>query len=159
MTRLRMFKQLKVVASKLARSTAKYKAKELKKSSVNATLLMDKELNFIFSSYFSDFLKKLSYDDRVKLSYRMASIQKYGLPVAIRQKWVKKLDSNLYEIRSQYFSNIQRAIYFHVDHNNYFITHGFTKKSNKTPIRELNRAKNIRDAYLKRRKNGEGNKF
>ena len=39
-------------------------------------------------------------------------------------KWVKKLDNNLYEIRSKFGSNIQRAIYFQKVNNEYIITHG-----------------------------------
>ncbi|WP_436896562.1 type II toxin-antitoxin system RelE/ParE family toxin [Mammaliicoccus sciuri] len=43
-------------------------------------------------------------------------------------KWVKKLENNLYEIRSKRGNNIQRVIYFRVVDNRYVITHGFTKK-------------------------------
>lgn len=46
---------------------------------------------------------------------------------------LKKLESNLYEIRSQRSSNIQRALYFQVQGTQYVITNAFTKKSQKTP--------------------------
>jgi phage-related protein len=48
-------------------------------------------------------------------------------------KWLKKLDTNLYEIRSKVGSNIQRGIYFHWEDNKFINTHGFTKKTDKTP--------------------------
>lgn len=70
-----------------------------------------------------------------------------GLQDAIKMQWVKKLDSNLYELRSQVGKNIQRAIYFQKIDNQYLITHGFTKKSQKTPVREINRAIRIKDNY------------
>lgn len=60
---------------------------------------------------------------------------------------MKKLDYEIYEIRSKYASNIQRALYFHVSHNKYIITHGFTKKTQKTPTREIQRAKRIKAEY------------
>ncbi|WP_251547817.1 type II toxin-antitoxin system RelE/ParE family toxin [Limosilactobacillus caecicola] len=62
-------------------------------------------------------------------------------------KWTKKLEDNLYEIRSKLASNIQQAIYFHWDGNQYIITHGFTKKTNKTPRREIRTGRRRRDDY------------
>lgn len=58
--------------------------------------------------------------------------EKNGMLVAQRLKWVKKLDTNLYELRSKVGSNIQRAIYFHVVNGRYVITHGFTKNGENT---------------------------
>ncbi|HIF1060037.1 TPA: type II toxin-antitoxin system RelE/ParE family toxin, partial [Enterococcus faecium] len=45
-------------------------------------------------------------------------------------------------------SNIQRAIYFHVVNGRYVITHGFTKKTEKTPISELKHAKELREEWF-----------
>lgn len=59
----------------------------------------------------------------------------------------KKLETNLYEIRSKHASNIQRAIYFHWENNKYVITHGFTKKQQKTPKHEVKKALQRRDIY------------
>ena len=36
------------------------------------------------------------------------------------------------------------VLYFHVKNNQYIITHGFTKKTQKTPIKEIERAKQIK---------------
>ena len=51
-------------------------------------------------------------------------MKKKGIQITICMKWVKKLDNNLYEIRSKFVSNIQRAIYFLKVNNEYTITHG-----------------------------------
>jgi len=59
----------------------------------------------------------------------------------------KEADNNLYELRSKVGSNIQRAMYFHVEENDYIITHGFTKKSQKTPLKEIDRGKYLREEY------------
>ena len=45
------------------------------------------------------------------------------------------------EIRLKCPNSIQRALYFHVINNRYIITHGFTKKTQKTPPREIEQAK------------------
>ena len=47
------------------------------------------------------------------------------------------MEKNLYEIRVDLNSNALRGIYFQVKRNNYFISHGFRKKTRQTPIREL----------------------
>lgn len=50
--------------------------------------------------------------DQEKLMAVIYLVQEKGLAVAQRMKWVKKIDSEIYEIRSQVSSNIQRALYF-----------------------------------------------
>ena len=51
------------------------------------------------------------------------------------------------EIRLKCHNSIQRALYFHVINNRYIITHGFTKKTQKTPKREIIHAKQIRREF------------
>ncbi|SKA09150.1 Phage derived protein Gp49-like [Pilibacter termitis] len=89
--------------------------------------------------------------DRVKLLATIEATEQNGLLIARKQKWVRKLDDNLYELRSKVATNIQRAIYFHVEDNQYKITHGFTKKTQKTPPKELKKGKKIRDTFLESR--------
>lgn len=67
-------------------------------------------------------------------------------------RWVKKLEGqkNLYELRSKISRNIQRTLYFHVEGTRYVITHGFTKKSQKTPVKEIRHALEIRKEWWNR---------
>lgn len=58
--------------------------------------------------------------------------------VAMQQKWVKRLDGDIFEIRSKVASNIQRALYFQKVNQEYVITYGFTKKRKKRPKKKLN---------------------
>ena len=51
------------------------------------------------------------------------------------------------EIRLKCPNSIQRTLYFHVINNRYIITHGFTKKTQKTPKREIIHAKQIRREF------------
>lgn len=81
---------------------------------------------------FKNFLDQLSNKDAAKLIATIQNIKTYGLIISERQQWIKKLESNLYEIRSQRSSNIQRALYW----TKYVITNSFTKKSQKTPESE-----------------------
>lgn len=76
-------------------------------------------------------------------------------------RWSKGLGNDdlaiLYEIRSKVSSNIQQALYFHVVEENYLITNGFTKKTQKTPQREIEHAKRIKEEYLKELDKHENN--
>ena len=93
---------------------------------------------------FEEFYNSLPVKDRNKLRATIEMIEEAGIQAAIQLEWVKKLDSEINEIRSKVSSNIQRALYFHVKNNQYIITHGFTKKTQKTPIKEIEQAKQIK---------------
>ena len=93
---------------------------------------------------FEEFYNSLPVKDRNKLRATIEMIEETGIQAAIQLEWVKKLDSEINEIRSKVSSNIQRVLYFHIKNNQYIITHGFTKKTQKTPIKEIERAKQIK---------------
>ena len=93
---------------------------------------------------FEEFYNSLPVKDRNKLRATIEMIEEAGIQAAIQLEWIIKLDSEINEIRSKVSSNIQRALYFHVKNNQYIITHGFTKKTQKTPIKEIERAKQIK---------------
>ena len=107
------------------------------------------------TSEFEEFLDSLPEKDVVKLLAVIEKTEKYGISVAARNQWVKKLENNLYEIRSKVSSNIQRALYFHVVDKQYVITHGFTKKTDKTPESEKKRAREIRKKFMEELPNGD----
>ncbi|WP_256595386.1 type II toxin-antitoxin system RelE/ParE family toxin [Listeria grayi] len=98
------------------------------------TTYMDNKVNFDYvtradgSSYFEEFLASIPVKDQAKLLATIQNVQRLGLYTAERMEWIKKLDKNVYEIRSKVSSNIQRAIYFQDEGTCYLITHGFTKK-------------------------------
>ena len=96
---------------------------------------------------FLEFLESLTESDSDKMFSLIHKIQDSGLIVAQYMQWVKKVDKNLYEIRLKCPNSIQRALYFHVINNRYIITHGFTKKTQKIPKREIIHAKQIRREF------------
>ena len=67
----------------------------------------------------------------------------------IPESYLKHLENTdgLYEIRIQYGSNIYRVFCFFDAANIIVIGHGFTKKSQKTPTKELDKALKIRREY------------
>lgn len=99
---------------------------------------------------FLEFYEGLSVKDRDKLFAVIARVQEHGLVVAQKMKWVKRPDKDLFELRSELGNNIQRALYFHVIGSRYIITHGFTKKTQRTPRGEIKHALDIRNEFFRR---------
>lgn len=106
------------------------------------------EFEYYNEGEFFEFLNSLPSLDASKLATTIQFIEEIGLEAAQKQKKVKKLGKNLYEVRSHRSSNYQRAIYFVVEGNHCVITNGFTKKGKKTPKHELDKAKKRRKSYF-----------
>jgi phage-related protein len=105
------------------------------------------------TSEFEDYLDGIPRKDAAKLLAVIHNTEAEGIAVAIKMRWVKKLESGLYELRSKQGSDIQRAIYFHKSGTRYVITHGFTKKTQRTPPREIEHALEMRRFYEKGKQN------
>lgn len=103
-------------------------------------------LSYYDEKEFQEFLDQLPNKDAAKVIIIIQNIECMDCSL---QKG-KKLDNNLYEIQSKRVSNIQRASYFQLKGNEYMITHGFTKKTQKTPTGEIRLAKTRRAEYLNR---------
>ncbi|TLQ49508.1 type II toxin-antitoxin system RelE/ParE family toxin [Ruoffia tabacinasalis] len=110
---------------------------------------------FDWDSEFDNFLNSLRLKETTQVIAMINKIEEHGLQIAINMKWVKKIDNNLYEIRVRTNELFIRSLYFQVEQSNYFITHGFKKKTNETPVKEIKRSKKIRDKYLSKRKRSD----
>lgn len=105
-----------------------------------------------YKNYFETFFAPLS--DRVKnkideVLFMITILER--VPV----KFLKSIESvkGLYEIRVEFESNIYR-IFCCFDRGNLVVLfNGFQKKSQKTPIRELEKAKDIMREYFDEQKN------
>ena len=67
---------------------------------------------FKWGDEFERFLDSLSDKEAAKILSIIDKIEKTDIHTAMRQKWVKKLESNLYEVRASISSNALRGIYF-----------------------------------------------
>lgn len=104
---------------------------------------------------FIEFYHKLPRKDREKLLATIFNVQANGLIVARKMKWIKKINRNIFELRSKVGNNIQRGLYFHVENQVFLVTHGFSKKTDKTPLSQIKHAEELRDEYLRRSKHDE----
>ncbi|MBU6045534.1 type II toxin-antitoxin system RelE/ParE family toxin [Lacticaseibacillus paracasei] len=96
---------------------------------------------------FIEFLDSLPLKERAKLQLAIHTTEELGLQEAAQRLLVKKLTTNLYELRSRQGKTYQRGLYFHVSGSDYVITHGFSKKTNKTPQREIDHAIDLRAEF------------
>ena len=85
-----------------------------------------------------DFLLERTREDRKEIGSDIFSVQK-GFPLGL--PLVEKLDTNLWEVRSHIPDGICRII-FTVWQGTMILLHGFVKKSQKIPSKELQTAKN-----------------
>lgn len=69
---------------------------------------------------------------------------------SLRMPLSEFLGDGIFELRAQVGNNISRVLYFFIIGDQAVLTHGFIKKTQKTPAREMERAKKIRDDYMRR---------
>lgn len=60
----------------------------------------------------------------------------------------KHLEDGIFELRTTMGNNSSRVLYFFCVGGTAVLTHGFTKKTQKTPRREIEKAKRYRKDYL-----------
>lgn len=97
-----------------------------------------------YKDYFWDFYNSLEENVKEKVDYVLQiviSVQR--IPV----KFFKHLEDGIYEIRVEMSGNIFRIFSFFDDNKLVILLHGFQKKSQKTPRREIERAKELRKNY------------
>lgn len=66
----------------------------------------------------------------------------------------KHIEDGIFELRTTMGSNTSRVLYFFVAGDRAILTHGFVKKTQRTPRREIERAKRYRKDYLERAEGG-----
>ena len=99
------------------------------------------------TSEFEEYIDSLPARDAAKLLAVIHNTEIHGITTAIKMQWVKKLQDDICELRSRQGGNIQRAIYFHAIGTRYMITHGFTKKTQRTPPHEIAHAIEMQKKY------------
>lgn len=72
---------------------------------------------------------------------------------ALRKPYSAPLGDGIFELRAIQGSNISRALYFFYVEGRIIITHGFIKKTQKTPRSQIELAQKYRADYLNRHPN------
>ena len=85
-----------------------------------------------------DFIDSFSNKIVIKIRSDIRLLKEYGLSLLATSK-VKKIKKNLYELRIK--SSVQIRLFFvFINPDIFLIVHGFVKKTNKTPEKEIDLA-------------------
>jgi phage-related protein len=93
-----------------------------------------------------EFIDELSVISRTKTDDAIALLQILGNQ--LRMPYSRPLGDGIFELRVQAEGNAYRVLYFFFVGRKIVFTHGFTKKTQQTPPREIERAKKYRNAYI-----------
>ncbi len=95
-----------------------------------------------------EFLESLDTKMCAKLIGLIDILEEYG--PALRMPYSEALTDGIFELRCKQGSDITRVLYFFYIGKQIVITNGFIKKTNKTPRREIQLAKNRRNDWIRR---------
>ena len=97
-----------------------------------------------------EFIDSLDAKMQAKILWTISLLQANGTD--LRMPYSEHLEDGIFELRSKVGSNISRVLYFFFDGADVILTHGFVKKTSKTPRSEIIRAKKFREDYYAKRK-------
>ncbi|HBE78670.1 MAG TPA: type II toxin-antitoxin system RelE/ParE family toxin [Firmicutes bacterium] len=99
-----------------------------------------------------NFIQSLPPKHRAKIEREIDLLEEFGINLTYPH--TRKIEGEnykgLWELRIQFASDISRIFYFIYMGNTFVLLHGFLKKSNKTPERELEIAKKYFQDYIRR---------
>lgn len=95
-----------------------------------------------------EFLNSLDKKMLAKMTRTIAVLQTNGS--SLREPYSKSLEGGIFELRAKVGSDISRVLYFFFIDQQIILTNGFIKKTNRTPIREIEKANKYRADYLTR---------
>lgn len=92
-----------------------------------------------------EFIDGLDPKMKAKVFGRLLLLEEYGeqLPMP----FARHLEDGIFELRTPQGSNITRLLYFFFVGNRAIVTNGFVKKTQRTPRKEVEKAKQYRDIW------------
>lgn len=101
-----------------------------------------------------EWIRSLSPEARAEVLLTVELLETHGTGIGMPQ--ARALGNGLFELRAKVGSNVYRVIYFHWKGRTFGLLHGFTKKDQRTPKREIvialeRRAEWMRRARVRRR--------
>lgn len=97
-----------------------------------------------YGGYFEAFMETLTPKEQEKIQYGLLLLKTQDrLPL----KFVKLIRDGIYELRTEYGGNIFRVFFIFDEGHIVVLFNGFQKKSQKTPVNEIDKAIRIKEAY------------
>ena len=102
-----------------------------------------------------EYLDSLSPKLRAKTLRSIMLLEEFGNE--LRLPYSSPLGNGIFELRSIVGTDITRVLYFFIEGNSAILTHGFTKKTQKTPIAEIEKANKYKNDYYAQHQRKEPN--
>jgi phage-related protein len=106
---------------------------------------------FFYKDYFKEFYSRQTTKVQNRILWTLKVIEDIDRIPDVYFKHLENTDG-LYEIRVQSGSNIFRIFFFFDKDNIVVVGHGFQKKTQKTPYKEIERAEQIKNVYYEEKK-------
>jgi len=95
-----------------------------------------------------EFLKTLDSKTRAKIEKYIELLSLEG--PNLKRPYADYLESGIYELRVKFSPNNYRILYFFFFEKNIVLTHGFVKKTDSVPVKEIEKALKYKIDYEKR---------
>jgi len=112
-----------------------------------------KDFKYDFAKYGNtipmiDFLDSLSIKERALILKNIEKLLEYkNNNFSLSHKFTKHLEDEIFELKVELKDKTSRSLYFYEKNQTIIFTNGFIKKSQKTPPKEIKKAKAIMEAY------------
>jgi phage-related protein len=97
-----------------------------------------------YGGYFERFMESLTTNEQQKVKYGLLLLKTQD---RVSTKFVKHLREGIYELRTTYNGNIYRVFFIFDDGNIVVLFNGFQKKTQNTPVSEVELALKIKVQY------------
>ena len=97
-----------------------------------------------YKNYFTDFISSISELEARKVFYVLDLLK---MQERLSAKFVKHIEDGLFELRAEHGGNIFRVFFIFDEGNIVLLFNGFQKRSQKTPRKEIEQAKKLKNEY------------
>jgi phage-related protein len=97
-----------------------------------------------------------SLDTKTRARFRWSLVQLQAQNIRAREPLARHVQDDLWELRERSDTNIYRVIYFFFRNRRIVLLHGFQKKTQRTPRREIEMARKRQARFLDRARKGNG---
>ena len=97
-----------------------------------------------YGGYFESFMETLSEKEQDKIQYGLLLLKTQE---RLSKKFVSLIKDGIFELRTEYNSNIYRVFFIFDDGNVVVLFNGFQKKAQRTPSSEIEKTIKIKEAY------------
>ena len=97
-----------------------------------------------YRNYFTDFITSISELEARKVFYVLDMLK---MQERLSTKFVKHIEDGIFELRAEHSGNIFRVLFIFDEGNIVLLFNGFQKKSQKTPRKEIELAKRLKNEY------------